>query len=82
MNAIPQLHPPFSFHSHESETYRNMSMSKSASCNQTELLLNQLELGAMGIIVMMICRMWDVNAATGRYLSTDFIVSDIEVYSE
>ncbi|GKC38416.1 retrotransposon protein, putative, unclassified [Tanacetum coccineum] len=42
------------------------------------LLLNQLELGATGTIVVMICKMWDVNAATGQYLSTDFIVSYIE----
>ncbi|GJU26761.1 reverse transcriptase domain-containing protein, partial [Tanacetum coccineum] len=26
----------------------------------------------------MICRMWDVHAATGRYLSTDFIVSNTQ----
>ncbi|GJX17952.1 ATP-dependent DNA helicase PIF2 [Tanacetum coccineum] len=37
-----------------------------------------MELGATGTIVVMICMMWDVNAATGRYLSTDFIVSDIK----
>ncbi|GKB37407.1 reverse transcriptase domain-containing protein [Tanacetum coccineum] len=55
-----------------------MSMSMSASCNQTDLLLNQLELGATCTIVVMICRIWDVNATTGQYLSTDFIVSDIE----
>ncbi|GKE47997.1 reverse transcriptase domain-containing protein [Tanacetum coccineum] len=53
-------------------------MSKSTARNQTELLLNQLDLGVTGTIVVMICRMWDVNAATGRYLSTDFIESDIE----
>ncbi|GKC16451.1 reverse transcriptase domain-containing protein [Tanacetum coccineum] len=53
-----------------------MSMSNSATRNQTELLLNQLDLGVTGTIVVMICRMWDVNAATGRYLSTNFIVSD------
>ncbi|GJV66229.1 hypothetical protein Tco_1477057 [Tanacetum coccineum] len=55
-----------------------MSMSKSTARNQTELLLNQLDLGVTGTIVVMICRMWDVNAATSRYLSTDFIKSDIE----
>ncbi|GJV85979.1 reverse transcriptase domain-containing protein [Tanacetum coccineum] len=53
-----------------------MSMSMSATRNQTELLLNQLDVGVTGIIVVMICRMWDVHAATSRYLSTDFIVSD------
>ncbi|GJR91634.1 reverse transcriptase domain-containing protein [Tanacetum coccineum] len=54
----------------------NISSSMSAAQNQTDLLLNQLELGVTGTIVVMICRMWDVHAATGRYLSTDFIVPD------
>ncbi|GKB20040.1 reverse transcriptase domain-containing protein [Tanacetum coccineum] len=53
-------------------------MSTEAASNQTELMLNQLQLGVTGTTVVMICRMWDVNAATGRYLSTDFIVSDVE----
>nr|GEY22615.1 hypothetical protein [Tanacetum cinerariifolium] len=44
----------------------------------SELMLNQLELGATSTIVVMICRMWDVNSSDGRYLSTDFIVSDNE----
>ncbi|GJZ32046.1 hypothetical protein Tco_0577482 [Tanacetum coccineum] len=59
-----------------------MSKSLSVSCNEPELMLNQLELGATGTIVVMICRMWDVNSSTGRYMSTDFIVSDKEVYSD
>ncbi|GJU47520.1 replication protein A 70 kDa DNA-binding subunit C-like protein [Tanacetum coccineum] len=29
-----------------------------------------------GTIIVMIGRMWDVSAVTGRYLSTDFVVSD------
>ncbi|KAL6518336.1 hypothetical protein OROMI_034037 [Orobanche minor] len=28
-----------------------------------------------GTIIIMLCRKWDVNDVTGRYLSTDFIVS-------
>ncbi|GJS05280.1 outer membrane protein porin [Tanacetum coccineum] len=36
----------------------------------------QLELGVTGTIVLMLCRMWDVYATTGRYLSTDFVVCD------
>nr|GEU30341.1 helicase-like protein [Tanacetum cinerariifolium] len=55
-----------------------MSKSLSVSRNEPELMLNQMELGATGTIVVMICRMWDVNSSTGRYLSTDFIVSDKE----
>ncbi|GJR36846.1 replication protein A 70 kDa DNA-binding subunit C-like protein [Tanacetum coccineum] len=59
-----------------------MSKSLSVSRNQPELMLNQLELGASGTIVVMICRMCDVNSFTGRYLSTDFIMSDKEPNKE
>ncbi|GJV25872.1 ATP-dependent DNA helicase PIF1-like protein [Tanacetum coccineum] len=48
------------------------------SRNEPEVMLNQLELGATGTIMVMLCSMWDVNSSTGRYLSTDFIVSDKE----
>ncbi|GJZ07598.1 ATP-dependent DNA helicase PIF1-like protein [Tanacetum coccineum] len=48
----------------------------SNTSNSEPLMLDQLELGVTGTIVVMICRMWDVNSATCRYLSTDFIVSD------
>nr|GEV17554.1 replication protein A 70 kDa DNA-binding subunit C-like [Tanacetum cinerariifolium] len=57
-----------------------MSRSLSVSRNEPELMLNQLELGATGTIVVMICMTWDVNSSTGLYLSTDFIVSDKESY--
>ncbi|GKE34200.1 hypothetical protein Tco_1453522, partial [Tanacetum coccineum] len=56
-----------------------MSTSMSVARNQMELLLNQLDLGVTGTIVVMSCRMWDVNAATCRYLSIDFIVFDTKV---
>nr|GEX75193.1 hypothetical protein [Tanacetum cinerariifolium] len=55
-----------------------MSKLVSVSSNQTGVLLNQLELGDTGTIMVMMCRMWDVNSATGQYLSTDFIVYDIK----
>ena len=47
--------------------------------NNGELFLEQLDAGVSGAIVVMICRMWDVNAVSGRYLSTDFVVSDARV---
>ncbi|GKB93521.1 reverse transcriptase domain-containing protein [Tanacetum coccineum] len=50
--------------------------SMSAAHNKTELLLNQLDMGVTGTIVVMICMMWDVNAATSRYHNTEFIVSN------
>ncbi|KAL6581086.1 hypothetical protein OROMI_007009 [Orobanche minor] len=37
------------------------------------LFLEQLDTGVSGTIVVMICRIWDVNATTGRYLSTDLL---------
>ncbi|GJU47409.1 reverse transcriptase domain-containing protein [Tanacetum coccineum] len=51
-------------------------MLTSTTSNSEPLMLDQLELGVTGTIVVMICRMWDANSATGWYLSTDFIVSD------
>ncbi|GJZ04023.1 replication protein A 70 kDa DNA-binding subunit C-like protein [Tanacetum coccineum] len=43
---------------------------------EPQLFLEKLELGVTGTIILMFCRMWDVYAATGRYLSTDFVVCD------
>ena len=43
------------------------------------LYMDQPDVGVIGIIVVMICRVWDANATTGRYLSTDFVVSDARV---
>ncbi|GJZ77327.1 DNA helicase PIF1, ATP-dependent [Tanacetum coccineum] len=40
------------------------------------LYLDQLDVDVTGTIVVMIGRVWDVNAVIGRYLSTDFVVSD------
>nr|GEW22952.1 hypothetical protein [Tanacetum cinerariifolium] len=40
------------------------------------LFLDQLEVDVTGTIVIMVGRVWDVNAVTRRYLSTDFVVSD------
>ncbi|GKC97478.1 probable transcription factor PosF21, partial [Tanacetum coccineum] len=42
--------------------------------------LDELEVDVTGMIVMMIGRVWDVNAITGRYLSTDFVVSDSRIF--
>ncbi|GKA18398.1 hypothetical protein Tco_0698313 [Tanacetum coccineum] len=40
-----------------------------------KLFLDQLQVYVTGTIVVMIRRKWDVSAVTGRYLSTDFVVS-------
>ncbi|KAL6572843.1 hypothetical protein OROHE_002319 [Orobanche hederae] len=38
--------------------------------------LDELDLNVTEPIVAMICRKWDVNAITGRYLITDFLIYD------
>ncbi|KAL6511289.1 hypothetical protein OROHE_020513 [Orobanche hederae] len=40
------------------------------------VFLDQLALTVTGPIIAMVCRKWDINAITGRYLSTDFLISD------
>nr|GFA95043.1 hypothetical protein [Tanacetum cinerariifolium] len=40
------------------------------------LFLDELKVDGTGSIIMMVGRVWNVNATTGRYLSTDFVVSD------
>ncbi|GJT97617.1 replication protein A 70 kDa DNA-binding subunit C-like protein [Tanacetum coccineum] len=59
----------------------SMSISKVATMSGSTqpkvlLLLDQLDVDVTGTIVVMVERVWDVNAVTGRYLSTDFVVSD------
>ncbi|GJY76035.1 replication protein A 70 kDa DNA-binding subunit C-like protein [Tanacetum coccineum] len=43
---------------------------------RTELFLDELTEGVSGTVVVMVCRSWDVQAVTGRYLSMDFVLSD------
>ena len=53
--------------------------------SQTEIAgcvmyLDELKLDSTGPIDVMLCRIWDVNASTnGRYLGTEFLVSDAKV---
>ncbi|GKE13440.1 hypothetical protein Tco_1416991 [Tanacetum coccineum] len=42
----------------------------------SEVFLDQLRMDLNGTIIVMLGGMWDVSAVTGRYLSTDFVVSD------
>ncbi|KAL6522290.1 hypothetical protein OROHE_016843 [Orobanche hederae] len=51
-------------------------MSKATTQSKAQVFLDELDLNVMGPIVAMICRKWNVNAVTGRYLSTDFLISD------
>ncbi|KAL6558413.1 hypothetical protein OROMI_018763 [Orobanche minor] len=52
------------------------NMSKQQKKQSHSYSLDQLKEGDEGPIVVMICRRWDVHNINGRYLSTEFIVSD------
>ncbi|KAL6498497.1 Replication factor A protein 1 [Orobanche hederae] len=47
-----------------------------SSASESELFLNDLDVGVTGTLILMLCRSWDINAPNGCYISTDFIVSD------
>ncbi|KAL6547418.1 hypothetical protein OROMI_023139 [Orobanche minor] len=51
-------------------------MSKQPKKHSPDYTLDQLKEGYEGPIVVMICRKWDVHTINGRYLSTDFVISD------
>ncbi|KAL6554207.1 hypothetical protein OROMI_019880 [Orobanche minor] len=51
-------------------------MSTEPAHSKSDLFLDELQVDVTGTIEVMICRMWDLNTITGRYLSTDFVVSD------
>ncbi|GJX80268.1 replication protein A 70 kDa DNA-binding subunit C-like protein [Tanacetum coccineum] len=52
------------------------NMSSEVAQSKTDLFLDDLVVGVTGTIVVMVCKIWDVNAVTGRYLSTDFVMCD------
>ncbi|GKE47624.1 hypothetical protein Tco_1478882, partial [Tanacetum coccineum] len=52
-------------------------MSATVADTKAYLFLDKLQVDVTRTVVVMICRKWDVNAVTGRYLSTDFVVSDV-----
>nr|GEX43133.1 cytochrome b5-like [Tanacetum cinerariifolium] len=56
------------------------TLDESASAKEVKsdspLFLDELQVGVTRIIFVMLCRIWDVSAVTGRYLSTDMVVSD------
>nr|GEX02921.1 hypothetical protein [Tanacetum cinerariifolium] len=51
-------------------------MSTTKEDSKSQMYLDELEIGVTGFMIVMVCRIWDVNAATGRYLSTDFVMCD------
>lgn len=44
------------------------------------MYLSNLREGSTGPVIVMVCRKWDVTSVNGRYMSTDYIVSDKRVY--
>nr|GEX82128.1 hypothetical protein [Tanacetum cinerariifolium] len=54
----------------------SQSMSTTKASPKSQLYLDDLEIGVTGFMIVMVCRIWDVNATTGRYLSTDFVICD------
>lgn len=76
------IHQPFIVHTPFHSTMPKQSsqnMEKDVAAPNRLLFLDDLDVGVTGTIVVMVCRSWDVNAVTGRYLSTDFVVSDSKV---
>ncbi|GKC38270.1 replication protein A 70 kDa DNA-binding subunit C-like protein, partial [Tanacetum coccineum] len=59
-----------------SETASKAAMLSGSSQLKPLLFLDQLEVDVTSTIVVMIRRVWDVNAVNGCYLSKDFVVSD------
>ncbi|GJV79454.1 hypothetical protein Tco_1515324 [Tanacetum coccineum] len=53
-----------------------ITTSSDAWQSKTHLFLSELTDGVTRTIIVIVCRIWDVHAITGHYLSTDFIVSD------
>ncbi|GJT64223.1 ATP-dependent DNA helicase PIF1-like protein [Tanacetum coccineum] len=47
-----------------------------AASSSSALFLDKLQAGVTETIIVMLCRIWDVSAIIGRYLSTDMAVSN------
>lgn len=45
------------------------------------ILLQDLAQGSTGPVLVMVSRKWDVNNTNGRYISSDFLLSDNKVKS-
>ncbi|GJV51705.1 hypothetical protein Tco_1447446 [Tanacetum coccineum] len=51
-------------------------MSAAKADPKSQMYLDELEIGVTGFMIVMVCRIWDVNATTGRYLSTAFVIGE------
>ncbi|GJT89277.1 reverse transcriptase domain-containing protein, partial [Tanacetum coccineum] len=60
----------------QTQSEGNLHRISKATHPSSELCLDELTHGVTGTIFVMICRNWDVYTIMGRYVSTDFIMSD------
>ncbi|MFS7965817.1 hypothetical protein Hanom_Chr09g00766631 [Helianthus anomalus] len=56
-----------------------LSLQTSDGGTRSHMFLSELREGSTGPIMIMVCRKWDVTSVNGRYMSTDYIVTDIKV---
>ncbi|KAJ0477875.1 putative nucleic acid-binding protein [Helianthus annuus] len=54
----------------------SLNMNTSGSGAGCQMALVDLREGSTGPITVMVCRKWDVTSVNGRYMSTDYVVSD------
>ncbi|MFS7981212.1 hypothetical protein Hanom_Chr10g00948321 [Helianthus anomalus] len=57
----------------------SVNMNTSGSGVGCQMALADLREGSTGPITDMVCRKWDVTSVNGRYMSTDYVVSDKKV---
>ncbi|GKD94080.1 hypothetical protein Tco_1373917 [Tanacetum coccineum] len=66
----------------QAQSEGNLHPIDKATQPSSELYLDELTHGVTRTIIMMICRSWDVHTITGRYVSTDFVMSDANANKE
>ncbi|KAJ0942652.1 hypothetical protein HanPSC8_Chr03g0094521 [Helianthus annuus] len=57
----------------------SLNMNTSGSGVGCQMALADLREGSTSPITVMFCRKWDVTSVNGRYMSTDYVVSDKKV---
>ncbi|GJV28917.1 hypothetical protein Tco_1385365 [Tanacetum coccineum] len=66
----------------QTQSQGNLHPISEATRPSSELYLDELTHGVSGTIIVMIFRSWDVHTITGRYVSTDFVLSDAKANKE
>ncbi|KAJ0889242.1 putative nucleic acid-binding protein [Helianthus annuus] len=55
-----------------------LSLQTSDGGTSSHMFLSELREGSTEHIMIIVCRKWDVTSVKGRYMSTDYIVTDIK----